>query len=636
MENLVKLYHGWEIQLLVLLSFAIQIFLFFTGGLRRRSINMLLRLSIWVAYLGADMIAVYALGYLSQHEGATSGRDTITGTHPLAFFWAPFLLTHLGGQDTITAFAMEDNNLWLRHLLNLMVQVILALYVFWKSIGRHSVEFLVSGIFLFIAGILKYGERTWSLKCGSYKSLESSTGDHCKHQFPELVDGDVGYSNVVCTGLRSMLDVFNFFAGRTLFVGSQMRFGREGLGARLPNQALKVLGIELGMMYDDLYTKALVLRTRSGLIIRCISQISALVAFILFFVGNKYGYSRADVAITYSLFVGGFFLEVCAVFIFMMSPWTWAWFKAQKYDRLARFSWSLFSSGLIGWPEKGPLWSNAMGQYNLRCWFEGSDQPTSCGQRVMSMTRKLAKSVGAKKEKIFWLSKLLDTEYVKADKVMECLEETVVRFVCEPHEFEKIREWPNLDSLLRYAQVFYIADFGFAIVFMHMFTEQHLSKYPCSDVEADVAADIEVLVEVCRKLSRYMMHLLVTLPSLLPLNASAVGTLDQWQADMLENDIMTELKGFEPQPGKEALEEIKEVWVRLVIYAAAKSQPEIHAAQLARGGEALSFVWLQLAHYNCGDFGFSRMELTRDRSKHSVFYVLQLQEVVMEGTGFPG
>ncbi|OEL32603.1 hypothetical protein BAE44_0006378 [Dichanthelium oligosanthes] len=570
------------------------------------------------------MIAVYALGYISQHKDATIALETIRGTHPLSFFWAPFLLIHLGGQDTITAFAMEDNNLWLRHLLNLVVQVVLSLYVFWKSIGKHSVELLISGIFLFIAGIIKYGERIWSLKCGSFKSLESSTGDHCKHQFPELIDGDVGYSNTVCTGLRSMLDVLNFFSGRTLFVGDNMRFGREGLGTWLPNKVLKVLGIELGMMYDDLYTKALVLRTRSGITLRCISQLSSMVAFILFLAGKKHKYSRADIAITYSLFVGSFFLELCAVFIFMMSPWTWAWLKARKYDRLARFSWSLFSSGLIGWPEKKPLWSNAMGQYNLRGWFEGSGQPKSCGQRVMNMTRKLAILVGVKKEKIFWVSKLLDTEYVKADKVMECLTEAASFFIRQPYEFEKTREWPNLDPFLRHAQVFYIADFGLAIVFMHMVTELHLSKYPCLDIEEDVAADIDVLVEVCQKLSRYMMHLLLTLPSLLPLNASAVATLKRWQADMLENDIMTELKEFDPQPSKEALEEIKDVWVRLIIYAAAKSQPEIHAAQLARGGEPLTFVWLQLAHYNCGDFGFSRIELTRDRSKHSIFYVLQL------------
>ncbi|RCV29602.1 hypothetical protein SETIT_6G025400v2 [Setaria italica] len=453
---------------------------------------MLLRLSIWIAYLGPDMVAVYALGYLSQHKDATIAGDRIRGTQPLAFFWAPFLLIHL-----------------------VVLQVVLSLYVFWKSIRRHSVELLVSGTFVFVAGIIKYGERTWSLKCGSFKSLQSSTGNHCKHRFPELIDGELEMMVILtlCTGLRSMLDVLNFFSGRTLFVGDQLRFGREGLGTWLPNQVLKVLGVELGMMYDDLFTKVLVLRTRSGInTLRCISQLSALVAFLLFLAGKKHKYSRADIATTYLLYFG-----------------------------------------LIGWQEKRALWSNAMGQYNLRAWFEGSGEPKSCGQRVMNMTRKLATSIGVDKEKIFWLSKLLDTEYVKADKVMECFMEATSSFIRQPYEFQKT-------------------------LFMHMVTELHLSKYPCSDIEADVAADIDVLVEVCQKLSRCMMHLLLTLPSLL---LSAVATLNNWQADI-------------PQPGKEALEEIKDVWVRLTICTAAKSWPEMHAEQLARGGEPLTFVWLQL------------------------------------------
>lgn len=67
---------------------------------------------------------------------------------------------------------------------------------------------------------------------------------------------------------------------------------------------LKVLRVELGMMYDDLFTKVLVLRTRSGInTLRCISQLSALVAFLLFLAGKKHKYSRADIATTYLLYL---------------------------------------------------------------------------------------------------------------------------------------------------------------------------------------------------------------------------------------------------------------------------------------------------------------------------------------------
>lgn len=156
MESVVQLWSDWEIQLLMILSFTLQMLLFFTGGLRRCSTKALVRFCLWIAYLGADMVALYALGYLSRHQDVIIGGSTLREVHPL-------FLMHLGGQDTITAFAIEDNNLWLRHLLNLGVQVALTLYVFWKSVDRHNVHILIPGIFLFVAGIIKYGERTLAL-----------------------------------------------------------------------------------------------------------------------------------------------------------------------------------------------------------------------------------------------------------------------------------------------------------------------------------------------------------------------------------------------------------------------------------------------------------------------------------------
>jgi hypothetical protein len=104
---------------------------------------------------------------------SSSSSSSLRLARPLAFLWAPFLLIHLGGQDTITAFAIEDNKLWQRHLLNLLVQVTLALYVFWKSSSWHSTQVLVPGILLFVAGIIKYGERIETLRHGNLNNLDS-------------------------------------------------------------------------------------------------------------------------------------------------------------------------------------------------------------------------------------------------------------------------------------------------------------------------------------------------------------------------------------------------------------------------------------------------------------------------------
>ncbi|KAK3140812.1 hypothetical protein QOZ80_5AG0406140 [Eleusine coracana subsp. coracana] len=171
MRGLPELWNKWEIQLMVLLSFILQVFLLLIGSIRRRKISGFVRVSIWLSYVGADSVAVFALGLLSHYEEklrSQSFGDT------LPFLWIPFLLVHLGGQDSITAFSIEDNNLWLRHLLNLGIQGSLALYIFWKSIQSIHGEVLVPAAFVFVSGIIKYGdsmgtkewepERPWQIK----------------------------------------------------------------------------------------------------------------------------------------------------------------------------------------------------------------------------------------------------------------------------------------------------------------------------------------------------------------------------------------------------------------------------------------------------------------------------------------
>uniref|UniRef100_A0A0D9WW62 DUF4220 domain-containing protein n=1 Tax=Leersia perrieri TaxID=77586 RepID=A0A0D9WW62_9ORYZ len=568
--NLVKLIYGWEVQLLVLISFALQMFLFFTGSLRRRSTNIFLSVCIWTAYLGADWVAVYALGYLSGvHEDIIPRR-----TQPLSFFWAPFLLIHLGGQDTITAFAMEDNDLWLRHFLNLLVQVFLAIHVFWKSAGKLTMELIASSIFVFVAGVIKYGERTWSLKCGSYKSLESSTGHQYKQQFPKPKDSDCDYSKTLLNALRSMFIVLNVFTARNQSVFKS--------GPDDAKRMFKVVELELAMMYDDLYTKALVLRTKTGMILRCISHTCSVVAFALFIASDKMRYHRVDIAITYSLFIGGFFLDLSAMFIVIMSPWTWVWLKAQKYKWLASLSWFLFSSD-IGWPAKRPLWSNSIGQYNLE-------------KRLASVEKK----------NVSWMSKLLDAKYVEAD---DNTMESVVKGIKRIHdEFSNVaREWPKLGPFLANIRVYFAADFGAAIVVIHKFTEEYIkSAESLGQGGQHQGNTCNNKMEVCRKLSNYMMYLFVNNPSMLPLNTSSEATLAK--VDQLKEKLIR------VDPSEEALEEMVDMWTRLLIYSAGKSQGPMHAAELARGGELITFVWLLMVKAGLGDSESKRILIANSAS----------------------
>jgi hypothetical protein len=75
----------------------------------------------------------------------------------------------LGGQDTVTAHAVQDNELWLRHLLGLIIQLGVALYIFLLSWKGNWLSFLT--ILMLIAGFINFAERTWVMRLANHTPL---------------------------------------------------------------------------------------------------------------------------------------------------------------------------------------------------------------------------------------------------------------------------------------------------------------------------------------------------------------------------------------------------------------------------------------------------------------------------------
>ncbi|TVU10482.1 hypothetical protein EJB05_44016, partial [Eragrostis curvula] len=171
--------HWWEesqLRVLVLSSLVVQWLLLFFSSRRDLPIQGWCRSMIWLAYLGSDSLAIYGLATLFNRHGKNPGAGGgSSSSSVLEVVWAPVLLMHLGGQDGITAYNLEDNELWTRHALTAVSQVTVAIYVFSKSWPGGDKRLLQAAILLFIVGIIKCFEKPWALKSASINSLVSSS-----------------------------------------------------------------------------------------------------------------------------------------------------------------------------------------------------------------------------------------------------------------------------------------------------------------------------------------------------------------------------------------------------------------------------------------------------------------------------
>ncbi|CAO2041768.1 unnamed protein product [Urochloa humidicola] len=257
--GLMHLWNQWGIHMMVLMSFALQVFLLAFGGIRRRSSSAMLRFTLWLAYLLADSTAIYTLGHLSV---VSRSRE-----HRLVAFWAPFLLLHLGGPDNITAYALEDNRLWLRHLQTLTVQVLAAAYVICKYMAGSGTLLLLASISMFVAGLVKYCERIWALKRGNMSSIRVSFEGDGSSDFKDYQDGKL-LSEGMSKGQVLLRAHSHFDLCKSVFTDSVLTRKHQDtvLHDVLPlaqpeTIQYELVEMELSLLYDNLYTKAAVIHT---------------------------------------------------------------------------------------------------------------------------------------------------------------------------------------------------------------------------------------------------------------------------------------------------------------------------------------------------------------------------------------
>lgn len=540
--KLMKLWKDWELRAMVVTSLMVQIILILLGSRRKYIPKIKIRAIVWCSYLLADSVATIALGILTNNLGDIYDEGGVLDLYTkLTAFWAPFLLLHLGGPDTITAYSLEDNQLWLRHFFGLMIQTVVTAYIFLMAWSDSLLSLL--SIPMIVVGSIKYGERTWTLWKASSDELRDSMltspdpgPNHSKllndyslreaegffMDIEEVKDVQEGLDVTAPEGTTP--DGENIVKAHALFQTFKCLFAdlilsfkdrekSQSLFQKMSHKAaFDVVAIELGFMYDMLYTKATLVYTRWGFAHRVTTFGLTFLVLVIFSFEDMNKYNKVDTFITFLLLVVAIFLEIYAVLKLLFSDQTYHWLIKNKKTKVLN---------IIDYLAPPPLrlkrWSGCVPQFSLLgiCLKE---------KPYLKLLRKVVER---------WPPET----YVKVD---DHLQELIFKHVKE--KFEQLKEKQDDTNfrdfcsqrgnniLERYKRHTGLSlewsinvEFDQSILIWHIATELcYFSETPLSTISSNVQSSRGV----SQCISNYMFCLLAIYPFLLPIGIGLIRFRD--------------------------------------------------------------------------------------------------------------
>ncbi|XP_075658689.1 uncharacterized protein LOC142628487 [Castanea sativa] len=370
--------------------------------MRKKTAKKCVTFIIWSAYLLADWAASFAVGlvfdteekYASAQDKGDDAKGAEADTGLLLVLWVPFLLLMVGGQDRITSFAVQDNELWHRHLIWLFLQLCTTGFVFIQSV--HQNRLWIPTLLLLLAGTIKYAERIVALYLASsdsfgtsvlkdpnpgpnyetlmrrYKHYKDSNVPVDFAKLPDIESGVVKFKYDRLYGKLSDSELVqyahrfaNMYKGlivNLMFSSREHKESREFFSKRTAEDALRILEIELNIFYDLLHTKVVVKNFNLGKMVQYMSFGFVVSALALFHKTDKYGFKSFDLKLTYILFFGVLGLDVVSHLLWMFSDWSTV---SAKYLPVAGIQSKIFNELLS---LKRPRWkkTNAAPQKNHR------------------------------------------------------------------------------------------------------------------------------------------------------------------------------------------------------------------------------------------------------------------------------
>ncbi|KAL7176854.1 hypothetical protein ACSBR2_030235 [Camellia fascicularis] len=295
--------------------------------------------------------------------------------------------------------------------------------------------------------------------------------------------------------------------------------------------AFQVIEVELGFIYDVLYTKAIVIYSRSGLALFLRLMSLSLVTCVLcaFLIISWHDFSEINVIITCSLLGGANILEFYEVILFFSSDWTMLWLGKHKnllVNLINKIIYFLRYWHLV--PAK-KRWSDHMAQRNLLifCLKEKSARRGRIRKffhEKLKRYRCKSKAVPSElKELIF---KLLMEKSMSAKNIKECKQ------LCAFRGSPVLEIMGCLDQLGWSVEV----EFDQSILIWHIATD--ICYYQDRNTNSSFAENSQC--KMIKMLSDYMLYLLVMRPFMLPNGigqirfqdtcAEAIDLLQEWNS----------------------------------------------------------------------------------------------------------
>lgn len=604
-----KLWNLWEIRGLIMLSLILQTILVVLGSKRKVSVphsklGILLNVIVWCAYIGADTVATVAISLMGG-SGATCRDESSLCNQKLSALWAPFLLLHLGGPDSITAFSMEDNDLWLRHFLILIMEIAVTFHVFMRFWSTGVLTFLA--IPVFITGIIKYGERTWVLWLSSKRFNRYEGSFYVRGDELALHRGDINSKDY------NLIDAYYLYrALRCLFMNypstdRDKEYNYFMIRGKSTEDTFKVVSIEVGFLYDILYTKADLIYSPLGFIRRFFNIICSIATLILFpIVADLNSFFKVDIVVTYFLLVGAVILDVYALLALTLSDWT----KLELINAKLHASNSLsrilmentmkFTDFLRSYLISKKRWSESIGQFNLISAVQKEKNFTFLGLENLTF---IGKMIG---EYQFLTWKELDSSLVET--ICNYLKEIAYELhqaAIDNFDFRRLRNQylrRRGEYTLRYytfRSFLVYEDYEARVIMWHLVTDKYYTR-------------TQKINDDCRNskiLSDYMMYLLLFRPSIFPkgigqlryehtynhITGSQPPIQNPYSVLDSAEEIATRLGECE-KDGDRRWKVIIDVWLELITYAASYCEWREHTQYLRRGGELLTVISILMIH----------------------------------------